>query len=182
MDTMWAEINEQTAVLNRLCRTNGFTTAEKSGAYEIFEAGQNIGITSLKGLNHDKLNYIESLADLFMKNNKEDMTPAIVRYSTFFGGKDNQDVGSFPHKNQFEGRLKKEFKNFHLSRLEWSVGTYIESLRFTMSDGTISPKFGNKAFTHSCDFTGPLRRVETKYRERGVVSMTLITDNEELTI
>ena len=65
----------------------------------MFELGQNVGNTSLKGVNNDKLSYIESLADLFLKNNKEDTTPAIVRYSTFFGGKDSQDVGSFPHKN-----------------------------------------------------------------------------------
>ena len=85
---MWREIDEQTAVLNRLCRTNGFTTKQKNGAYIMFELGQTIGNTSLKGVNNGKLNYIESLADLFLKNNKEDVTPAIVRYSTFFGGKD----------------------------------------------------------------------------------------------
>ena len=140
--------------------------------------GQTIGTSRLKDLNNGKLDYIEKLADLLLKSNKEDTTPAIVRYSSFFGGKDNQDVGSFPHKDLFAGKLKKEFKNYRLTRLEWCVDTYVESLRFTMSDGVVSPKFGNSAFTHSCDFIGSLKRVETKYRERGLVSLTLITDKE----
>ena len=110
------------------------------------------------------------------------MTPAVLRFTDFFGGKKNQDVGTFPHKNQFEGKLKKEFKDFWLTRLEWSVDTYIDSLRFTMADGTVSPKFGNRAFTHNCDFTSPVNKVEATYRERGLVSLTFYTDNEELTI
>ena len=51
-----------------------------------------------------------------------------------------------------------------------------------MSDGTISPKFGNKAFSHNCDLTGPLKRIEAKFRERGLVGLKLITDNEDLVI
>ena len=84
------------------------------------------------------------------------MTPAMLRYTPFYGGKQGMDVGVFPHKNFFENKLKKEFKDFWLARLEWSVGTYVESLRFTMSDGTVSPKFGGKAYTNSCEFYSPV--------------------------
>ena len=128
------------------------------------------------------LNYIENLAKVFAKENIEDMTPATLRFTDFMGGRNHQDIGTFPHKDHFEGKLKKEFNNFWLSRLEWSVDTYVDSLRFTMSDGTVSPKFGNRAFTHNCDFTAPLKRVDATYRERGLVSLKFYTDNEELTI
>ena len=89
VNTMGNAIDFQTATLNKLCRTNGFTTQEKNGAYEMFEMSQTTSNSSLKSLNNSKLNYIEELAELFAKNNKEDFTPAIVRYSTFFGGKDS---------------------------------------------------------------------------------------------
>ena len=74
-----------------------------------------------------------------------------------------------------ENSTRSDYKNFWITRLEWTVGTYIESLRFTMADGTVSPKLGGRAFTHNCTLTSPLKMIETTYRERGVVSLKFIT-------
>lgn len=106
----------------------------------------------------------------------------MLRSTPFFGGKASQATYSFPDQNSIERSRHCDFKNFWITRLEWSVGTYIESLRFTMADGTSSPKLGARVFTHSCTLTSPLKRVETTYRERGLVSLKFITDTEELLI
>ena len=62
------------------------------------------------------------------------------------------------------------------------MGTYVESLRFTQANGTQSPKFGTKPFTHNCDLTSPIKKVEVTYRERGIVSLVFYTATEELRI
>ena len=78
--------------------------------------------------------------------------------------------------------MKSQFQNFGLARLDWSVDTYVESIRFTMTDDSVSPKFGNKPFTNCCDFTAPVKRIVATYRERGLVSLSILTANEELKI
>ena len=51
-----------------------------------------------------------------------------------------------------------------------------------MTDDSVSPKFGNKPFTNCCDFTAPVKRIVATYRERGLVSLTILTANESLKI
>ena len=51
-----------------------------------------------------------------------------------------------------------------------------------MTDDSVSPKFGNKPFTNCCDFTAPVKRIVATYRERGLVSLSILTANEELKI
>ena len=128
------------------------------------------------------MNYIENLADLFLKRNKEDTTPVLIRLSPFFGGKSTHDSFTFPQKSIFENRRKVEFKDLMLTKLEWSVDTYIDSLCFTMSNGQVSPKYGKSAFTNSCYFSAPITRVVATYRERGLVSLEISTKSEDLTI
>ena len=143
--------------------------------------GQLFAIESFTGLCKSEINRLDSIADLFMKNNK-DIAGVTIRNSPFFGGKFTHAIETFPADEFFAGKLKSEVENFGLARLDWSVDTYIESIRFTMTDGTVSPKFGNKAFTSGCDLTAPVKKIVATYRERGLVSLTIVTANDELTI
>ena len=49
-----------------------------------------------------------------------------------------------------------------------------------MSDGTVSPKFGGKAYTNSCEFYSPVKKIVATYRERGLVSLTFESGNNML--
>lgn len=69
-----------------------------------------------------------------------------------------------------------------LTKLQWSVDTYIETLGFTMSDGTASPKYGKRAYQNTCYFTHPITKIVATYRERGLVSLAINTKKEELMI
>lgn len=46
----------------------------------------------------------------------------------------------------------------------------------------MSPKLGRSPFTHSCDLNSPIKKIETSFREKGLVSLKFITDTEELVI
>lgn len=125
--------------------------------------GQTFAVQSLMSLNRGELNHIENIAELFLNNNQESDT-VVIRNTPFFGGKSAQTIETFPKQSAFEGMRRSEFKNFWITRVQWSVGTYIESLRFTFADGTVSPKLGGRAFTHSCSLDSPIKKIETSYR------------------
>ena len=143
--------------------------------------GQLFAVESFTGLCRSELNRLDNIAELFMKNNK-DIAGVTIRNSEFFGGKFTHAIETFPADDFFAGKVKSEVESFGLARLDWSVDTYIDSIRFTMTDGTVSPKFGNKAFTSGCDLTAPVKSIVATYRERGLVSLTITTANEELKI
>jgi len=59
-----------------------------------------------------------------------------------------------------------------MTRLDWGMGdTYIESLRFTMSNGDVSPKFGRKAISHFCNFEEKLTKIALGTRDRRLVKL-----------
>ena len=143
--------------------------------------GQLFAVESFTGLCKSELNRLDNIAELFMKSNKG-ISSITIRNSEFFGGKFTHAIETFPADEFFAGKMKSEVVSFGLARLDWSVDTYIDSIRFTMTDGTVSPKFGNKAFTSCCDFSAPVNKIVATYRERGLVSLTFTTANEELKI
>ena len=118
-----------------------------------------------------ELHHIENIADWFAKSNS-DHEVSRIRETPWFGGKFSQAIEAFPTDNFFQGMRKDGFNNLRLTKLDWYVGTYIETLRFTMSDGTVSPKFGGKSFNATCEFDTPVKRITATYRERGLVSLT----------
>ena len=181
MENLWEQMKVQTLALNKLCRRNGFENADNKTAYQLQEMGQTFAVESFTGLCKSELNHIESIADAFVKANR-DVACVNIRNSPFFGGKFTHSIETFPVDDFFAGKLKSQFTNFGLARLDWSVDTYIESIRFTMTDGSVSPKYGNKAFTSCCDFAGPVKKIVATYRERGLVSLTIFTANDELRI
>ena len=74
--------------------------------------------------------------------------------------------------------------DYRLTRLDWGVGTNIESIRFTMSNGDISPKYGKKPFTASCDFDSRVTKLKSRIRDNRLIAMTFYTehDGEFLTV
>lgn len=82
----------------------------------------------------------------------------------------------------FVTKKQRDLKNLRLTRLEWCVGTYIESIRFTMSDGQVSPKFGRKSITNCCDLDSPITKIVAVHRERGLVSLEFFSESESLKI
>ena len=181
MDNLWNEITAQNLTLNQLCKTNGFSNVSNKNAYELYEMGQTIAVQSFVRINKGELFHIENIAELFLSSNQENMS-FVIRNTPFYGGKFSQCIEAFPEQSVFEHKNKDQFSKFWINRLQWSVGTYIESLRFTMSNGTQSPKFGNRAFTNNCELTSPIKKVEVTYRERGIVSLTFHTETGTLKI
>lgn len=139
--------------------------------------GQTLAVQSFVRINKGELFHIENIAELFLSSNQENMS-TVIRNTPFYGGKFSQCIEAFPEQSVFEHKNKTQFSNYWINRLQWSVGTYIESLRFTQANGTQSPKFGNRAFTHNCELTSPIKKVEVTYRERGIVSLTFYTETE----
>jgi len=181
MDNMWSEITEQTLALNQLCKVNGFSGTTNKNAFELYEMGQTFAVQSFTDINKGELFHIENIAELFLSSNQEHMS-FVIRNTPFFGGKFSHCIEVFPEQSVFEHKTKDQYSKFWINRIQWSVGTYVESLRFTQANGTQSPKFGAKPFTHNCDLTSPIKKVEVTYRERGIVSLVFYTATEELRI
>lgn len=174
MSSLMNRVAKQQLSLNKLCKHNGFSNKNTKDKYSLYEMGQTFAVQSFTTLNREELNHLDDIASLFVDGNQGSETVEL-RTTPFFGGKDSHSVFSFPDQNALERSTRSDYKNFWITRLEWSVGTYIESLRFTMADGTVSPKLGGRAFTHNCTLTSPLKMIETTYRERGLVSLKFIT-------
>lgn len=181
MDNIWSKVSEQTLRLQRLCRQNGFESTKNKKAYEVIELGQTGALQSLNQITQGEISHIENIAKLFIEENN-DSGELNLKHTDFTGGKFTQNVTAFPMPNFFNGKTKRDIKNFRLSRLDWSVGTYIESLRFTMSDGQISSKMGGKTLTDSCEISKPINKIVVKYRERGIVSLEMFTESETILI
>ena len=147
----------------------------------MFEMGQTFAIHSIEKLSRGEFNHMVDIAQLFVDSN-QDRDGVVVRDTDFYGGKFTQAIEVFPSPSFFNGKLKKDMKNFRLTRLDWSVDTYVDSIRFTMTGGEVSPKFGGKAFTNCCEFESPIKKIVVRYRERGIVSLDLYSDSENLTI
>ena len=181
MSRLMGKVAEQQLALNKLCKQNGFSNKNTKDKYSLYEMGQTFAVQSFTTINRNELNHLDDIAALFVDGN-QGSEQVELRTTPFWGGKPEHTVFSFPDQNAIERSTRSDYKNFRLTRLEWSVGTYIESLRFTMADGTVSPKLGGRAFTHNCTLTSPLKMIETTYRERGLVSLKFITETEELVI
>ena len=100
-----------------------------------------------------------------------------MRDSDFVGGKRVHTVEAWPQPEFFDGKRKSRLINYRLSRLDWGLGdNFIESIRFTMSNGDISPKFGRKAISHWCAFESTIKRVTMT--SRGGCLVGLVFDTE----
>ena len=81
----------------------------------------------------------------------------------------------WPTAEFMEGKKKSFFSNYYVTRLDWGLGKHIESIRFTMSNGDVSPKYGTKAFTHSCELDSPITKIKAKIKENRLVGLIIST-------
>ena len=57
----------------------------------------------------------------------------------------------WPPASYFEGKKRSQLDKIRLARVDWAIGThYIESIKFNLSNGDASPKFGKKGITDIC--------------------------------
>lgn len=181
MGKLMTKVSEQQLALNKICKHNGFLNKKSKEQYALYEMGQTFAVQSFTTLNRSELNHLDDIAALFVDNNQDNQAIEL-RTTAFFGGKSEHAILSFPEQSVIETSKRSDYKNFWVRRLEWSVGTYIESLRFAMADGAVSPRLGGRPFTHGCDLSSPIKMIETTYRERGLVSLKFITETEEVLI
>ena len=100
-----------------------------------------------------------------------------MRDSIWFGGRPSHECKVWPPQNFFKGKKRSDLQDFKLARLDWGVGTCVESLKFTMSNGESSPKFGNRAFTHTCSFADPITKVMALISERRIAGLVFYTED-----
>ena len=66
-----------------------------------------------------------------------------------------------------------------MSRLDWGIGNqYIESIKFTMSNGDVSPKYGVKIITDFCLFESPINKILMYVADRRLVGLTFYTEHD----
>jgi len=68
--------------------------------------------------------------------------------------------------------------DYQIVRLDWAVGTYIESIRFTMSNGEVSSKFGSKPFSSFCLFESRITRVQAAVKDNRLVGLVFYTEHD----
>ena len=70
-------------------------------------------------------------------------------------------------------------KNYSLARLDWGVGQYIDSIRFTMTNGTISPKYGSRSATSNyCVFESRINKIKVSVKDNRLVGLLFYTEHD----
>jgi hypothetical protein len=70
-------------------------------------------------------------------------------------------------------------KNYRICKLEWATGSeYIESLRLTMSNGDVSPRFGAKSFTDFCQVDETISKIKVGTKNNRLVSLEFYTGKD----
>jgi len=109
-----------------------------------------------------EIKHMETLATMFLDENNAipDHDKVIVRDSFFAGGKKVYPVSSWPPAEFLACKRKSELTNFRLAKIQWGAGDkYIESIKFTMSNGDESPKYGKRAISDMCDVDNRIEKV-----------------------
>ena len=70
-------------------------------------------------------------------------------------------------------------KNYSLARIDWGVGHYIDSIRFTMTDGAISPKYGSRSATSNyCVFESRINKIKVSVKDNRLVGLIFYTEHD----
>ena len=102
-----------------------------------------------------------------------------MREFPIVGGKDTHEVKLWPDETFFKDKTREQLKPFRVSRIDWSTGKYLDSVRFTMSNGDVSPKFGSKAFNNYCQVNCNITQVRIAIKNKKLVGMVLYTGQRE---
>lgn len=139
-----------------------------------------------------EINHIDTIAKLYISANPNNHKPIIktvreikvatklqLREFPIVGGKDTHESKLWPDETFFEGKTREQLKPFRVSRIDWGAGRYLDSVRFTMSNGDVCPKFGSKAFNNYCQVDFDITQVRIAIKNKKVVGMTLYTGQKE---
>jgi len=101
-------------------------------------------VGSLANLCSGELNHIDTIAQMYYRMNRPtpESEKIVTRSSPFFGGRSSHQVEQWPIPSFLEGKKRVHVADYYVTRLDWGVGNFIESIRFTMSNGDVSPKYG----------------------------------------
>ena len=58
------------------------------------------------------------------------------------------------------------------------MGGYIDSIRFTMSNGDVSPKYGSMPFTNSCGFDSRITKIKASCKDNRLVGLIFYTEHD----
>ena len=96
---------------------------------------------------------MDTIARLFVDKNTPmpEWNRVLVREVGFTGGKRRHDVECWPTQEFLDNHAKSDLINYKVTRIDWSVGDdYIDSIKFTMSNGDVSPRYGRRMTNHYC--------------------------------
>ena len=137
-------------------------------------------VGSLANLSSGEMNHIDKIAQLYFKSNypTPESQKIVLRSSPFYGGRSSNEVEVWPPAGFFEGKKKPQLADYQISRLDWNVGSYIDSIRFTMSNGDVSPKYGNRPFTDLCRFESRITKVIASVKDNRLVGLIFHTEQD----
>lgn len=128
-----------------------------------------------------EIHHIETVAQLYLEQNSPipEFEKVLIRSSDFSGGKRNHEIEQWPQQAFFDNKRKLDLVNYRITRLDWGLSdTAIDSIRFTMSNGDVSPKFGRKAISHTCEVDSKITKVTVMTKDNRVVSLAFDTEAE----
>ena len=102
----------------------------------------------------------------------------VLRSSPFFGGRQSHAVEEWPPQTFYEGKKKNSLTDYMVTRLDWGVGGFIDSIRFTMSNGDVSPKYGSKPFTDCCHFDSRITKIKASCKDNRLVGLVFYTEHD----
>ena len=167
----------------QLCTKNGFASASNQKWAVLITNSQTYMMNSLLAIQRGETDFVSSTAQLFYDANRA--TPrnekVVLRQTQFSGGRTGHAVVQWPSEEFLKQQKRTVLDKVYVTKLEWGIGReYIESMRFTMSNGEVSPKFGVKAITDFCFFDSPIRKVTMHTVDRRLVGLDFYTEKDGL--
>ena len=89
--------------------------------------------------------------DLMKKLPKEIALPTL-NWSKVFGKTNVSSIQSWPSETELRAMTKKTLNSLKFTKVEWYAGAYLHGIRFTLSDGSVSPQIGKSALNNSFEF------------------------------
>lgn len=159
---------------------NGFLSSANKTAAHLIANCQTFMAGSLGEIANGELQHVQQIAEMYFKSNEPmaESERIVRRNSPFFGGKTTHEVESFPMDRWFEGKMRSSLADFQLAKIDWGAGKTIESIRFTMSNGDQSPKYGKKPFSANCEFDSRVTKIISKVKNNHLVSLNFWTEKD----
>ena len=67
---------------------------------------------------------------------------------------------------------------YRVARIDWAIGGYVDSIRFTMSNGDKSPKYGTRPFSDFCPFESAITKIVVHVSEHRIAGIIIHTEHD----